>query len=346
MSGNSLQLSRLLWRVCVLLVAATALAGCGTVISPWLPETSVAPLPGDDLIAPCTYAMRLASSPPVIPGGTPPFVSQNGVLVIFDRADSSDLFNDADVQSMASQLKLATVFAYQCNKKYAADLNPDSATGPGRALFQSLNQFATLTGHPELADAKVVLYGFSAAGILSVSIAYGYPDRVIGAIPYASGSAYYDLDTVPVSPQSARVPMLILANGQDPASGTSRSYRLFQRGWALGAPWGFGVQPGQGHCCNITTKPLVIPWVTAVAQRLEPMPNTQLAVASTAAPVSPTVRFQCSPDGTVDSYGQNDCKFSSASLLPSATGGPDPAWLPDSATANAWLNWVLNPGKN
>ena len=43
-------------------------AGCGSIAVPYLPETTVANLPSEDLTGPCTYAIRLAEGPVVIPG--------------------------------------------------------------------------------------------------------------------------------------------------------------------------------------------------------------------------------------------------------------------------------------
>lgn len=115
----------------------------------------------------------------------------------------------------------------------------------------------------------------------------------------------------------------------------------------MGAPWGFAVQNGVGHCCTLTTKDVVLPWITAVvgSGRLATM-SQPVGSRPQASPANPTVRFLCSPDGVVDNQGDPVCSIASASILPLTTGGPDAGWLPDSVTANAWLNWVSAPGAN
>ncbi len=347
MTGNLSRPFRLWIQVCVLLCASAALAGCGTVTAPWLPQTTVAPLPGEDLSKPCVYSLRLAgvtgtgtSAPNPVDA---PFITQKAVLVIYERGDSSTLFNDPKVVQMASQLQLAEVFANECDAASFPDFQPDATKGPGRALFQALTQFATITDHPELAQANVILSGFSAAGYLSVTMANAYPTRVLGAIPHAPASAYFDLDNVQVSQAAAQIPMLILAGATDIAAGTQRPYNLFLRGWNQGAPWGFGVE-NLNHCCTDSVNTVMIPWVTALmSNNVQPSASGALKLRPLDATVSPSVRYTCTPDGLFDAIGWQDCGITEASILPSTSGGPQVGWLPDQSTANAWLSWVLAP---
>ena len=61
-------------------------------------------------------------------------------------------------------------------------MNIDPANGLGRILFTALSQFAEISGHPELADAKAILLGFFGAGPLCARIVNFAPRRVIAAI--------------------------------------------------------------------------------------------------------------------------------------------------------------------
>ena len=353
MTGNLLRAFRLLWPVCVLATAVAGLTGCGTVTAPWLPETTVAPLAGEDLSGPCTYSLRLAQATPALsnnqPGNPIPvtFVPQTGVLVIFERDDSITLFDDPTLIATAQKLQMAMLYANQCNAASFDDLQADAAKGPGRALFQALDQFAVSTAHPELATANVVLNGFSAGGYLAVSLLNAYPSRVLGAVPYAPASGYYDLDQLRVTAGGAKIPMLILASGNDIAAGTHRPYNLFLRGWQENAPWGFGVQHLVNHCCTDSVAPLLEPWLTAVMQKdLQASAAGQTVRNQQAVPAPPTVLFQFSFDNLFDAIGWEDFDISSASILPSTAGGSQPAWLPDVETAKAWLTWVTNPKGN
>ncbi len=320
--------------------ALTALTGCGGTVISGL-GTSVATLPTEDLQGPCTYELQLAT------GANATAITQAGVLVIFERGDSVDLYNDASVQAMAQQFHLAMLFARECNAASTGDLQPDATKGPGRALFTALSQLGATTGHPELTNAPVIPYGFSAAGVLSATLTNAYPTRILGAIPYAAGSAHYDLDDLVVSPGASHIPMLVLANAQDTASGTQRSFSFFQRGWAQGAPWAFAVQNMTDHCCTLTTRDVTLAWITALLQAQTTTGSSgQTVLTAPASPAPPTVRFLCNPNGVVDAQADTNCQFASASLLPSITGGPTAGWLPNATAATAWLTWVTNTGTN
>ncbi len=336
------------WLYGVALVCGLAtLTGCGTVGSVYLPETSVAALPGEDLTGPCVYSLRLVSGPVPAPGAPPAFVTQTGVLVIFERGDSANVFRDPRVIAMAAQLHMAMMFAYQCDAKSYADMQVDAALGPGRALFTALSQFAVITGHPELRNANLIPFGFSAGGYLTATLTNAYPSRVLGAIPFAPASPQVDLDNVAVTPGAAGVPMLILANGDDVDAGTQRPINLYFRGWTIGAPWAFAVQNGTGHCCSDSAVSLLVPWVTALmGQQTTISAGGQAMLKPQANPAMPVVRFYCSPDGQVDVFFNNTCSFPTASVLPSVAGGAYVGWMPDTVSAQAWLRWVTYPQTN
>lgn len=316
-----------------LLSAVTALAGCGSGVHLDTISVSVDPLPTDDLSGPCSYDL-------IAPDNTLP---QAAVLVVFERGDSDKVFQDMAIRQLTYDLHIAQVFAHQCNAASYDDLQSDAGRGPARALSEALTQFATMTQHPEISSAPVILYGFSAAGALSMTMAEAMPDRVLGAISYAPGSAYLNVAELPISDGAAHVPMLIMANARDQVVGTYRNKKYFERGHALGAPWAYAVQNSTGHCCNQSTLNLIVPWIRA-------MVSTETAADGN------TVKFSCAPDGVLDSYGSTDCSFTSAALgtPASATAGSgkqsfapqDSGWLPDAASAQAWLSWVSNPNTN
>lgn len=355
MQGN---LSRQFASCCfafLLMGVVGCLTGCGFKLAGPGETITVPPLATEDVDKGCKFEMNLPDEPLADLSNastlnqTAP--AQVAALVVYERGDSSDLYNDVAVQNMATTLHMVTVFAKQCNAKSYSDIQADAAKGPGRALLAALNQYAVDTRHPEISKLKVVLSGFSAAGVLSTTMAQAFPERVLGFIPYASGSSNHDLDTVPVSAATAQIPALILANAYDPASGVQRSLRYFQRGWSQGAPWGFGVQNHTGHCCTLSTRDVMIPWVTALVSPLETGKTitTGPAVAkpkALAGGINPNVRFLCYTDGFYDSYYEYNCWIPSASILPSTDGGPQAGWLPDTDSAQAWLKWVLSPGTN
>ncbi len=310
-----------------------SLLGCGLSLNGLSASTEVAPLAGEDLVGPCFYDLRMFS----------PKLPVRGTLVIFDRGDSIDLFNDMDMQEMAEQNRLAMVFAHECNAASYGDIQDDGAKGPARALFAALTQFGQKSGHPELGTSNVILYGFSAAAVLSATTTHLMPDRVIGSIEYAMGSAFLDVTTLSIPAQALRVPTLVISNGKDESAGTQRNLDYFEKGRSAGAIWAYGVQKDAGHCCNLSTRRLIIPWIEGILQLRTPAVTTGgAALPQNAGAVG---SFVCSPDGTVDALGDEDCKFSYAALVtPSAAR--QTAWFPDQRTANAWVRWVTNNSTN
>ncbi len=318
--------------VWLLILCALTVSGCGSGYAA-LTSTTVAPLATEDMVYPCQFDLTLSSSTEV----------QQGVLVMYARADTDTLYNDPAFRDVVKTLHYSILWAHECNAKSFTDLQANADQGPARMLFTALAQLSDLTGHTELASARVVLYGFSAAGVLTASMVNVHPDRVLGAIQYAAGSTYVNLDSIPASAAAVAIPRLILANAADPDSGTSRSYRYFQRGRAQGAPWAYAVQNATGHCCNLSTRSLVVPWLQWVAGA------GSVTKATAPGGVSSGVLswFTCSPNGVKDFQGETDCGISAAKLGPTAApGSVDNGWLPDQTTAEAWLAWVTNASTN
>lgn len=309
---------------CVCLLVCSGLLGCGTGGSSL--SASISPLASEDLAGPCTFDLLFGPS-----GGV-----QRGVLVLYERGDTDKLYQDSALREAAQGLGLSIVWAHECDAKSFSDFQADAAKGPARMLFAALSSFADTTGHSELNTVGVILYGFSAAGVLTSTMANVHPDRLMGAIQYASGSAHLDLDDVPISGTAAAVPRLVLANANDTAAGTSRSFRYFQRGQTTQVPWAYAVQNGIGHCCTLSTRSVILPWIQAIMAT-----STTTKVETSSGVLS---YFVCSPDGIQDGQGETDCSFTFAGLtqqLTNARAG-NTGSLPNQAAAQAWLTWVTN----
>ena len=330
--------------LCVALFAGGSLGECQEADSSEAAERASTSLPatyttvvakqaGEDLAGPCTYDLYLAQ-----PGNL-----VRGVLVIFDRADTNLLYLDPGVRQLAFDLNLALLFPLQCNAASFNNIQPDAAKGPGRALFTSLAQLAAVTHHPELKEAALLLYGFSAAGILSTTLTNLDPERIIGVIGYAAASPNEKLDWIVASTATLQVPFLLLSNAEDLQAGTQHDETFFNRGWAAGAPWGWAVQNKTGHCCNLSTRPIILPWIKAVvAQRLSnggglrPILQTRTSAGRFAS-------FTCTRDGKYDNTGNENCRFAGVTLrAPGMSRATASTWLPDEATAEQWLKWTTN----
>jgi hypothetical protein len=307
--------------VCLPLLASL-FSGCGASGAP--ASVAISALPGEDLSGPCRYELSMAQASH----------TQRGVLVLYERGDSELLYNDATLRQSMAALDYSILWAYQCNAKSTGDLQADASKGPARMLFSALTQLALKSGHSELATNSIILYGFSAAGVLTATMANTQPERLIGTIQYAAGSSAVDLDDVAISTAATRIPTLILANALDGQSGTARSLDYFQRGRSMGAGWAYAVQKNTTHCCNLSTLGIFLPWVK------------QIAGMGVGADSGALTSFVCTPDGVVDAQGDIDCDFTAAKLGVAIPDIGVSGWLPSGETGQAWLAWVTSPRTN
>ncbi len=224
--------------------------------SPEEKRTIVAPLPDEQILAPCEYRLYLPETAAVI----------QSAWVIFDRGqDYLQWFHDRRVRAFAAEHRLALVIAMHCRSKEREDMIVLPEKGVGRALFSALDQFAASEQRPELKTVGIIAMGWSGAGSLVARLAGYRPGRYVAGIAYAPGQ--YDplgMDTIELSDEAIRQPQLIIANGGDNVNGTERPYGYFRKYYDLGAPWTFAVQNQTPHCCLQNAQTLILEWLQAV----------------------------------------------------------------------------------
>jgi len=234
-------------------------------------ETSVAPLPDEDIASDCHYELTI----PI------PTRQVTAVWVIFDRGhDVHDLYSDKAVLAFARRFQIALLLHGHCPGKRAEDhkdMNMDPSKGLGRALSAALTQFASTTRHRELASARLIFLGFSGAGPLCARLVGSVHNRVLAAV--LSSPGHYEplgIDTVEQNTNSLMVPELIIAGSADNVSGTARPYSYFRKYRDRGAPWAFIVQNGSPHCCTGNAKNLILHWLEGVLKGQQPLESTLL----------------------------------------------------------------------
>lgn len=310
-------------------------------------QTSVAPQPDEDLASDCRYEITLANRTRTV----------RAVWVIFDRGrDILRYYGDPDVQAFAHRHDLALLLPFHCRAKSGTDgdLNMDPSKGIGRALFSSLSQFADLSGHPELASAKLVLLGFSGTGSLVGRLADYAPDRVLAVLAANPGHNPLGVDTINLSPKAAAIPQLILTGSTDRITGTQRPYAYFRKYFDQGAPWTFVVQNKTPHCCIINAKALVLQWLDAVVVQRTTRGRGigWYGFIRTAAETThgcpnlfpPAVPIWC--HGTKDAWGGQNWSASAATIErgQNPPEGMMPAgWLPTREFAKQWVSFVTQP---
>jgi dienelactone hydrolase len=302
-------------------------------------ETSVTPLPDEDIASSCRYELTIPSH----------VKNVLAVWVIFDRGrDVHDLYSDETVLQFAGRFRIALLLHGHCPGKRPEDHNDmdmDPSRGLGRALFAALDQFAAAAGHHELTRIPLIFLGFSGAGPLSARLVGTSPKRVLAAI--LSSPGHYEplgIDTVELSSESLSVPQLIIAGGADKVSGTVRPYQYFRKYRDRGAPWAFIVQNGSPHCCTANAKQLLLTWLEAVVK------ERGLGEATPLREVDQRdgwlAFFKRQQTEITDSFGLKTFDATAATIDQIHSGKTTPkgwesaGWLPNHAVASGWLAFV------
>lgn len=146
----------------------------------------------------------------------------------------------------------------------------DADRGAGQSIFNTLEDLAAYTGHPELATAPIALFGHSRAGVLAASIAAWRPDRVLATIDYKPGSEEKKVTDIPMGPTQYEVPHLVVVGSKDGTGLNDTAIPFFKQGRQAGAPWAFVNQINAGHSGSSLTLPggaFFAEWLAEVARR-------------------------------------------------------------------------------
>ena len=288
--------------------AAPAVAGPPGVI------TASVPIPDQDASA----AVELL----LPPGGE----AVRGVLVFVNRGLDEYAFDNREWRAMCARAGCAMLrltLPRQNGAPPAAQLVRNAVAGGGQALLAALDQLARETAHPELAEAGVIVWGFSAAGSFGPTFAQWRPERTLGFVRYHS-----NMRGVPVHPAGiADVPALLVAGGADSVAGVQDAEQSWRAARAAGAPWAFAVQPGQLHYSVdglLQASPLMRGWVAAVLSMR--VPDGGSTTAATPRPVALEAGWLANAaTGEIARYADVGSAERAAA-----------SWLPDEATALDW----------
>ena len=187
------------------------------------------------------------------------------------------------------------------------------------ALVALLKRLAQDSGHREVADAPLVLWGHSAAGELATRFAQAYPERTIAIVTY---HAFPDGDMKILS----RIPALLMAGGKDTEDPQNlKAKSAFSRGRDMGASWTFGLDIDSPHGDEAPfpflkrANALMMPWITAIIQqRVAPDGKNLRPVTNSAAWLGNHQTGEVAPIEN----------FSGSKM--------DASWLPDEASARGW----------
>jgi hypothetical protein len=121
------------------------------------------------------------------------------------------------------------------------------------------------SGHPELAEAPLLLMGHSRGGCMVYEVAVRDPDHVIGVLPMASlGVAGCLQGSPPLS-----VPTYFIVGDLDTPSVPAASTAAFEQNRPRGAVWAHAIEPGLPHQWT-EHREVIFNWASAVAARRLP----------------------------------------------------------------------------
>lgn len=327
------------WKILPILACVcghvATLSGAGRFIKIDYPESTTA----NELQLAVTYTLWIPEGVTTIRGV---IVHQHGAGIPAAQAGATAAY-DLHWQALAKKWHLALLGPSYHVLKETYDTSPgdaglwlDPRRGSEKTFLRALNEFATKSGHPEIATAPWCLWGHSAGGIWADVMATLHPDRVIAIFLRSGTAATFRGRSEFAQPQIPRsvyaIPIMTNAGigekekltGPRPWIG---SIAMFQEYRSKGAPIGFAPDPRTGHETG-DSRYLAIPFLDAcLAMRL--------------------------PDKGATSQDLKPVDMSEAWLAPllgetavpvrSYKGNPlEAVWLPNEQVAKIWMEYVKN----
>ena len=163
-----------------------------------------------------------------------------GVLVFTGGAGSGASGDTRGLTENKFWQRFAEIFGFAILGNQFTGSYTNAAMGTGQALLDALAGLATMTKHPELAHAPLLLEGFSNGGYFSFTFAQFLPSRVIAFCLNKSGYAKAPLDAGLLA-----VPGMLIWGSEEPATNVPTViHALVQQGrmnhalWAEVKEWG------------------------------------------------------------------------------------------------------------
>lgn len=168
------------------------------------------------------------------------------VLLPGSNGDGRSMVNDTLWRSLANAQRLALLgcrFTDRPHDPMFIEEYVDVSRGSGPALLDALASLGERSGHPELQNAPLFLWGMSAGGEFSYEFAAWRPERV-AAFVVNKGGVYY---SAMVSAEARAVPGLFITGAEDAEFRKRIISGLFAMNRQAGALWALVSEPGTAH---------------------------------------------------------------------------------------------------
>jgi dienelactone hydrolase len=244
------------------------------------------------------------------------------VLVPGANADGRPDVGDRFWQAFASRNGVALVgclFTDRPHDEALIENYANAAQGSGQALLDALTAFSKRSGHPELANAPLLLWGMSAGGEFNYEFTAWKPERVVAFVANKGGIYFSAL-----LPASARhVPGFLFAGAQDLEWRKRVIAGLFAVNRRAGALWAFAEEPNVGHVVGRSQEMAAIFFDAVLPLRL----GSPASATSLAALVPLEERSGIHGDVTQRSFRPASDRTTPTQIT---------AWFPTERVARAW----------
>ncbi len=244
-----------------------------------------------------------------------------GVIVLVPglRGDGRNMLSSPTWQALARKYRLALAACFLQGDDYYV-----APHGTGDALLEALKQFAEKSGHAEVAQAPLLLYGESAGGQFDYDFVLWKPERVLAFVVNKGG--YYDQDQPDT--HTCAVPGLFFLGQKDSDLRIKAITAIWSAGRKLGALWALAPQPNSGHEFS-KTAPIAQVFFTGVL-------NHRLPDDALGAPDGPAMTAMQESQGWLGDPTTHEIHDGATDSEPNRND----SWFPDQASASAWKTFV------
>jgi pimeloyl-ACP methyl ester carboxylesterase len=168
------------------------------------------------------------------------------VLVPGSNGDGRGEVEDPAWRELARKHDLALLGVHMTDKRHAQmfiEHYVEVSKGSGAAFLEAVDRLAAESGHPELSQAPLLLWGMSAGGQFNYEFALWKPDRVLAFI-VNKGGIYYSAQA---SEAAQQVPGFFFIGGTDLEFRNNIIAGIFAINRRAGALWALAVEPGVSH---------------------------------------------------------------------------------------------------
>lgn len=221
-------------------------------------------------------------------------------------------------QGLAREQGLALVGLHMTDKMHEdmfIEHYVDVARGSGDALLNALDELARMSGHPEITEAPLLLWGMSAGGEFNYEFALWRPDRVAGFVVNKGGIYYSALASGP----ARKVPGLFFVGTEDLAFRNDIIRGIFSINRRAHALWALIEQQGTGHAVAESD--------VIAADFYRQVLETRLGRGKTLAALDIADGFYCDP-------ASNSCTPAASAESPRVPV----SWLATEALTEVWKN--------